>query len=193
MRISGFRKRQYPRTDYSNCPEVDWSASRPLAHFLARAIRGGDDRRCPEFNKRGALTGEALEVLRLAWGGGAVAKQGRNFNAAGNEPRPAPNPQPTVWIGGSSAKAKELAALWGDSRSPFFSRPTRTKAPQETGIRDVAQLGEKIRVLHECGARLGKTGPFDVAIDPRRTSANTRDEADRFPETLGEPAVVGVN
>jgi probable F420-dependent oxidoreductase len=147
-----------------------------------------------DFHQRGALTDEALEVLRLAWGGGVVVKQGRNFNAAGNEPRPAPDPQPTVWIGGSSDKAMERAILWGDGWSPFFSRPTQTKVNRETGIQSVAHLGEKIKVLHERRAKLGKTGPFDVAIDPnRRSTANTGDEADRFLEVVGELAAVGVN
>ncbi len=146
------------------------------------------------FHKRGALTDEALEVLRLAWGGGVVIKQGSNFNAVGNEPRPAPNPPPTVWIGGSSDKAVERAALWGDGWSPFFSRPTQTTANQVAGIQNVAQLGEKIKVLHELRAKLGKTEPFDVAIDPnRRPKANTREEADRFLEVLGELAAVGVS
>src|SRR5205823_125495 len=40
------------------------------------------------FNQRGALTDEALETIRMAWKGGAVVKQGRHFNAIGNEPRP---------------------------------------------------------------------------------------------------------
>ena len=63
-----------------------------------------------DFHKRGALFDEALDVIRLAWGGGAVVKEGRGFNAIGNEPRPAPSPQPRIWIGGGSGKAVERAA-----------------------------------------------------------------------------------
>jgi len=147
-----------------------------------------------DFHKRGALTDEALETMRLAWGGGAVVTQGMGFNAAGNEPRPAPKPQPTVWIGGGSDKAVERAALWGDGWSPFFTAPTQSKNNRETAIQDVAQLGEKIKALHEARARLGKTGPFDVAIGPKlRPTAKSRQDADRYLEELAGLAAVGVN
>ena len=97
-----------------------------------------------EFKKRGALMDEALEVLHLAWGGGAVVKQGANFNAVGNEPRPAPNPQPAIWIGGGSDKAVQRAARWGDGWSPFFAAPTQSKLNQESGIQSIEQLREKV-------------------------------------------------
>ena len=36
-----------------------------------------------DFHKRGKLFDEAIDTIRLAWGGGAVVKEGLNFNATG--------------------------------------------------------------------------------------------------------------
>ncbi len=146
-----------------------------------------------DFHKRGALFDEGLEVLRLAWGGGAVVKEGRNFNAAGNEPRPAPNPQPRIWIGGGSDKAVERAARWGDGWCPFFAAPTMSKLNQDTGIQTVEQLAGKIAQLQDLRASLGRTGPFDISIGPQVSLKNkTRADADRYIEGMAELEKVGV-
>ncbi|WP_162527114.1 TIGR03619 family F420-dependent LLM class oxidoreductase [Sphingomonas solaris] len=146
-----------------------------------------------DFTKRGALFDEALEVMRMAWAGGPVVKQGRNFNAAGNEPRPAPETPPLIWIGGGSGKAVERAARWGDGWCPFFAAPTMSQSNQDSGIQSVEQLGEKIKELHEMRAAQDKTGHFDIAIGPRKKpDYKTRDSADQYIEALNELAAVGV-
>lgn len=146
-----------------------------------------------DFHKRGALFDEALEVMRMAWAGGAVVKQGLNFNATGNEPRPALASTPPIWIGGGSGKAVERAALWGDGWSPFFAAPTMTKANQESGIHTVEQLGENIQKLHELRGKLNKTGPFDVAIGARaKLDYASRESADKYLEAVAKLADVGV-
>jgi len=146
-----------------------------------------------DFHKRGAIFDEALEVIRLAWAGGAVVKQGSNFNAAGNEPRPIPATQPPIWIGGGSGKAVERAARWGDGWSPFFAAPTMTKANQESGIHSVAQLGENIVKLQEMRAALGKTSTFDIAIGAQaKLDYTSRASADQYLDAVNELAEVGV-
>lgn len=146
-----------------------------------------------DFHQRGALFDEALATIRLAWRGGAVVKQGRNFNAPGNEPRPVPATTPPIWIGGGSPKAVERAALWGDGWCPFFAAPTMTKANQESGIHSVKQLGENIARLQEMRASQGKSGQFDIAIGARaRLDFATRESADKYLEAVMELAAVGV-
>jgi probable F420-dependent oxidoreductase len=145
------------------------------------------------FGRRGKLFDEALEVIRRAWAGGAVAYEGMGFRAAGNEPRPIPDPAPPIWIGGGSDKAVERAAQWGDGWSPFFAAPTNSKINQESGIQSVAQLGEKIARLNALRAEQGRTGPFDIAIGPRVPARfGTRDCADQMIAALHELAAVGV-
>jgi probable F420-dependent oxidoreductase len=120
-----------------------------------------------DFHRRGKLFDESLEVLRLAWSGGAVVFKGMEFNAKGNEPRPVPNPPPKIWIGGGSEKAIERSARWGDGWSPFFVAPTMSKLNRDTGIHSVEQLSEKISALHERRGVLGREGPFDIVIGPQ--------------------------
>ncbi len=147
-----------------------------------------------DFHKRGALFDEALEVARMAWAGGPVVFQGRNFNAANNEPRPALGSPPPVWIGGGSSKAVERAARWGDGWCPFFAAPTMTAANQESGIHSVEQLGERIAGLLDVRAARGKRGPFDIVIGPRMSlTFGQRESAERYFEALAELAEVGVN
>ena len=146
-----------------------------------------------DFHQRGALFDEALEVIRLAWAGGAVTYRGRNFNAAGNEPRPALVRPPPVWIGGGSGKAVERAARWGDGWSPFFAAPTMTAANQASGIHTVEQLGETIGRMQDMRAGLGKSGPFDIVIGPKmRLKFGQRESAERYLEALAGMAGAGV-
>ncbi len=146
-----------------------------------------------DFHKRGALFDEALEVIRMAWAGGAVVHQGRNFNAAGNEARPSLANPPPIWIGGGSGKAVERAALRGEGWSPFFAAPTMTKANQESGIHTVEQLGENIASVHAMRAEHGKTGAFDVAIGAKaKLDFRTRESAERYCDAVRELGDVGV-
>ena len=146
-----------------------------------------------DFHKRGKLFDEALETVREAWAGGVVVRQGMNFNAVGNEPRPAlPNPPP-IWIGGGSGKAIERAALRGDGWSPFFAAPTMTAANQESGIHSVEQLGEEIKRVHEMRAAAGRTGHYDVAIGARaKLVCGSSESAEKYCDAVREIAAVGV-
>jgi probable F420-dependent oxidoreductase len=146
-----------------------------------------------DFHQRGKLTDEALEVLRLAWAGGAVTYKGVSFEAKGNEPRPVPSPSPVLWIGGGSDKAVERAAKHGDGWCPFFAAPTLSEINRRTGIQSVEHLGEKVRVLKEFRAGLGKTGPFDVAVGTHQRPKNrSRAEAGQLIEEISRFAEVGV-
>ncbi len=146
-----------------------------------------------DFHKRGKLFDEAIETIHLAWNGGIVVKEGMGFNAAGNEPRPAPSPKPPIWIGGGSPAAVKRAARSGDGWSPFFSAPTMTAANQESGIHSVAQLADNISQLMAMRAELGRTGPFDVAIGSlAKLDFKTRDSADKYIASVHELAAVGV-
>lgn len=144
-----------------------------------------------DFKKRGVLTEEALEVMRLAWGGGAIVKSGVNFDAAGVEPRPAPNPQPIVWVGGNGDIAMQRAARWGDGWSPFFDFPTASK--NNRGISSVDQLASQIKELKALRAAMNKNAPFDFVIGAKTVAKNrTRAEAEQLREEIGKLAEAGV-
>ena len=146
-----------------------------------------------DFHKRGKIFDEALEVIRMAWAGGAVTYQGMHFNAANNEPRPVPDPAPPIWIGGGSDKAVERAARWGDGWCPFFAAPTMSAINRDTGIHTVEQLGEKIVKLQELRAKVGRSGPFDVNIGVKaKLRYQQAGGADEYLEGVHELAKVGV-
>lgn len=146
------------------------------------------------FRERGALMDEALETIRLAWAGGEVVKQGRYFNAIGNEPRPAPNPPPPIWIGGGSDKAVERAATWGDGWTPYFSVPTNDPVVRKSAVVSMEHFGEKVARLQEMRAEKGRNGPFDLAVAPPfRPQEATTANAQRLLDEIHQLAALGVN
>jgi probable F420-dependent oxidoreductase len=133
------------------------------------------------FHERGALTDEAMETIRLAWKGGRVVKQGRRFNAVGNEPRPVPDPAPPIWVGGAAGRSLERAARWGDGWIPYFTVPTADAGVQAAAMTSIADFGDKVRRLMALREQYGRTEPFDVAPrSPVHPTKLDRSEAERL-------------
>lgn len=147
-----------------------------------------------DFHKRGALLDEALETIDLAWSGQTVRKTGIGFDAKGNLPRPAPKTKPPIWIGGGSAKAVQRAAQWGDGWCPFYSAGVaRIDETLQKPVSSLDDLRAKIEGVHAARAALGRTGPFDICINPLQPlRGQTRADADRFLEGIADLAAVGV-
>ena len=140
-----------------------------------------------DFHERGRLMDEALDTIRLAWGGGAVVKEGRRFNARGNEPRPVPDPLPPIWIGGASPAAIQRAARAGDGWCPFFSDPRASAINQENAVQSVPHLVELVARIEEARAAQGRTGAFDVQLGPReRPRFGAADGAQAYLDAIGE-------
>jgi probable F420-dependent oxidoreductase len=147
-----------------------------------------------DYAQRGKLADEALEVIRRAWAGGAVVKQGSNFNAVGNEPRPVPSPPPPIWVGGGSDRALERAARWGDGWVPYFTVPTNSPDVRRSAVVSMDHFGEKAARLRDLRAGLGHTGPFDLSVAPPfRPKEATRANAERFLGEVAELEAHGVN
>jgi len=147
-----------------------------------------------EYKARGALTDEAIETIRMAWAGGSVVKQGRNFNAIGNEPRPVPTTPPPIWVGGGSDRALRRAAQWGDGWLPYFSVPTNDPDVRRSAVVSMEHFGEKVATLRQMRADLGKTGPFDFSVaPPYRPQEPSAANARRFLDEVHELAHHGVN
>lgn len=89
-----------------------------------------------DFDKRGELLDDALDVLELTMSGGDVAHEETGYRARGVRYRPVPpsGARPPVWVGGNSKAAMRRAARY-DGWAPFhtagFARVSRT-APIET-------------------------------------------------------------
>ena len=74
-----------------------------------------------DFEERGALFEEALDVIRAIWTTDDVSYEGRHFTAQGitAHPRPVSDPHPPIWIGGNTAAARRRVAEYGDGWCPF--------------------------------------------------------------------------
>ena len=146
------------------------------------------------YRERGALTDEALEVMRAVWTGENVEFRGRHFHAVGNLARPAPTPPPPVWVGGGSDKALERAARWGDGWVPYFLMPTNDPTIRKSAVVSMDHFGEKVARLHELRDGMGRTAPFDLSVcPPFRPQTPTAENARRFLDEVAELEAHGVN
>ena len=146
------------------------------------------------YAERGALADEAIEVMRQAWAGGEVVREGRHFNAPGNEPRPVPTPAPPIWVGGGSDRALVRAAKYGDGWLPYFVVPTNDPQVRRSAVVDMDHFGEKVARLRDLRAGMGRTGPFDLAVAPPfRPQTASRENAERFLGEVHDLVERGVN
>jgi probable F420-dependent oxidoreductase len=115
-----------------------------------------------DFDKRGALLDEALEVLEAVSTGDDVVWRSERVSARGVRFRPvAPSGRrPPVWVGGNSKEAMRRAARY-DGWAPFhtggYSRASRTAA-----IETVEELATAIQYVRGLLAETGRSGPFDI-------------------------------
>jgi alkanesulfonate monooxygenase SsuD/methylene tetrahydromethanopterin reductase-like flavin-dependent oxidoreductase (luciferase family) len=120
-------------------------------------------------------------------------RKGLNFDAPGNLPRPAPEPPPPIWIGGSSDRAVARAARTGDGWCPFFARAGQSRINRDTALHTTEQLADKIAKLHELRAASGRSGAFDIAIGPpQRPELGSREGADEYLRELRRFSEIGV-
>jgi probable F420-dependent oxidoreductase len=145
-------------------------------------------------SRRGTLTDETLETLRLIWTGQPVTRRGSTFNAVNVQPKPNPPISPPIWVGGGSEKAVSRAAQWGDGWAPFFGRPDGGSGVHaNTALAGVQELKDKIARLGELRAKAGRAGAFDIALaPPYRPRPGVREDADRYVESIAGMAELGV-
>lgn len=77
------------------------------------------------FNKRGEITNESLDILRILWTQEHPRYNGSyyNFSEIKFLPKPIQSPYPPIWIGGGSNKSIERALRYGDGWHPVGLTP----------------------------------------------------------------------
>ena len=102
-----------------------------------------------DFPNRGAVTDEAIDVVRLAMADEWVSYEGTHVRVddMGIRPRPIQSPVP-IWVGGSSAPARRRAAERGDGWLPQGTR----RADMPWMIEDILRQRDAA----------GITSPFDM-------------------------------
>ena len=86
-----------------------------------------------DFDKRGAVSNEYLEIFKKCWTEDPVAFEGEfySFKEMRCVPHPVQNPHPPIWIGGHSKPALRRAAKYGDGWHPVGATAASPLPPPE--------------------------------------------------------------
>jgi probable F420-dependent oxidoreductase len=109
------------------------------------------------FAERGAVTDEAIDVLRALWTQEKPRFAGRFYRFEGIDahPRPVQKPHPPIVVGGMSRAAARRAAARGNGWYGFFTDPAAT-------ARSLAWIREAI----DAGLRPPELGALEISVTP---------------------------
>ncbi|OBI84959.1 TIGR03619 family F420-dependent LLM class oxidoreductase [Mycobacterium asiaticum] len=138
-----------------------------------------------DFDNRGALLDEALDVLGKVLTGEDIAYQGTSFAARGVRLRPLPQTLPPVWVGGNSKPAIRRAVSRAQGWAPFntFGYATASRTAE---ISTIEELDAAIGWAREYAAEIGRTAPLDICfsagnlLDDSKSSDERHDTIDRL-------------
>jgi probable F420-dependent oxidoreductase len=153
--------------------------------------------RGPLFERRGAVTDEALEVIRRCWEGGTFGYQGEwtSFKEIEFAPVPAQRPGPPIWVGGQSGPALRRAARFGDAWHPYGLTPEqfremgeqldeRAGRPVQRTLRLNYRPEQKADALRDVDGFLA-AGCTDVVVEPKvETTAELMAELEDLAKTF---------
>ena len=73
------------------------------------------------FNRRGAMTDEYLDAMKVLWTEDVASFEGKyvSFRDVNTAPRPVQQPHPPIWVGGPSAAAMRRAVRKGSAWHPI--------------------------------------------------------------------------
>ncbi len=142
-----------------------------------------------DFDNRGALLDEALDVLTKVFSGDDVAYEGSSFAARGVRLRPVTD-APPVWVGGNSKPAVRRAVSRGQGWAPFntFGYATASRTAE---ISTLDELEAAIGWAKGYAEEIGRTAPLDICF----SAGNLLDEhisVDERQATIDRLAAMGV-
>lgn len=115
-----------------------------------------------DFDRRGALLDEALDVLDKVLSGDDIAYVGSSFAARSVRLRPVTAPPP-VWVGGNSKPAVRRAVSRGQGWAPFntFGYATASRTAE---ISTLDELESAIAWAKGYADEIGRTAPLDICF-----------------------------
>ncbi|HVW42840.1 MAG TPA: TIGR03619 family F420-dependent LLM class oxidoreductase [Amycolatopsis sp.] len=118
-----------------------------------------------EFEERGPLFDEALEVLRAVCATDEFRYEGRHFTARGVAMSPAPvqRPHPPVWIGGNGLRPRRRIARAAQGWCPLITTAEGAQTTRTAAITSVAELADAIKELHDLVAEAGRD-PASIGV-----------------------------
>jgi probable F420-dependent oxidoreductase len=150
-----------------------------------------------DFDERGDLVEEALQVIRAIWTTDDVSFEGRHFTASGitAHPRPLSQPHPPIWIGGNTAAARRRVASFGDGWCPFPAPAVLAQTARTTSMETNDELKAGIEDLwRRCDAVGRDPAALDVTFSNNVGGSAGSDDfnADEYLEGIGKLAALGV-
>ncbi len=142
----------------------------------------------PSFDARGAVTDEAIDLMRRAWTLNPVSVDGRHYRVRDvfALPKPVQKGGIPIWIGGHTDAAVRRAGRLGDGWHPIALRPPGNLLPDE--------FATKMKLLHAAAREAGRD-PGALVVSLRvpmavRSSRTKPPAGDRplFQGTAGEVA-----
>jgi probable F420-dependent oxidoreductase len=87
----------------------------------------------PDFEKRGIVTDEWIEILKALWTRSPASFEGKFYRFADirAEPMPLQKPHPPIWVGGHSSAALRRTARHGDGWHPVGAIAASPLPPEE--------------------------------------------------------------
>lgn len=143
-----------------------------------------------DFDNRGALLDEALDVLDKVLTGADIAYEGTSFAARGVRLRPLPASRPPVWVGGNSKPAVRRAVARAQGWAPFntfgYAAASRTAE-----ISTIDELQLAIDWAKQYAAEIGRTAPLDICFSAGNLFDDSRSNDERH-TTIERLAAAGV-
>lgn len=142
-----------------------------------------------DFDTRGALLDEALDVLDKVLTGDDVAYEGSSFAARGVRLRPT-TAAPPIWVGGNSRPAVRRAINRGQGWAPFntFGYATASRTAE---ISTLDELEAAIGWAKGYAAEVGRTAPLDICFSAGNLLDDSRSVDERH-ATLERLSAMGV-
>lgn len=143
-----------------------------------------------DFDSRGTLLDEALDVLDKVLTGEDIAYQGTSFAARGVRLRPLPTTPPPVWVGGNSKPAVRRAVSRAQGWAPFntFGYAAASRTAEISTIED---LEVAIGWAKQYAADIGRTAPLDICFSAGNLLEDSR-SADERHAIIARLAAAGV-
>lgn len=139
------------------------------------------------FDRRGAVTDEYVEIFKKLWSPGPVEHQGTwySFAPLRCEPLPVQTPHPPIWVGGHTKAAIRRAARYADGWNPLGTVETAEMRPPE-----FLAMRDELRRQAEGFGR--DPDSITIAFIPRlRETAAPIEGADRMPFSGSAEQIVG--
>ncbi|MHC5261394.1 LLM class flavin-dependent oxidoreductase [Streptomyces sp. UC4497] len=154
--------------------------------LLLNVVTGGESaeqRAYGDFldkDQRYARTGEFLDIVRRLWDGQTVDHHGEHLRVEGARLNRLPDPVPSVYFGGSSPAALDVAAAHTDTYLTWGEPP--------------AAVAEKIAEVRRRAELLGRTVRFGIRLHviARDTSAQAWAEAERLLQGMDPERIAAV-